>query len=65
MENKSEHIIQEFDIVFDKLAEAKNEQLINNNLTESDYSEINESVQILQEIQQNIESSTYTFFTRT
>ena len=65
MKNRINQNIERFDIIFDKLAEAKNEQMINSNLTESDYSEIHESVQILQEIQQNVESSSYTFFTRT
>jgi len=59
-----EHTIDEYSIIFEKLAEAKDEQMINAGLSESDYSEIHESVQKLQEIQQSIDHSSYTFFTR-
>ncbi len=63
MKNK-EQIIEEFSIVFQKLAEAKDEQMINAGLSESDFSDIHESVQKLQEIQQSIDSASYTLFTR-
>ena len=59
-----EHTIDEFNIIFEKLAEVKDEQVINTGLSESDYSEIHESIQKLQEIQQSIDISSYTFFTR-
>jgi hypothetical protein len=59
-----EHTIDEYSIIFEKLVEVKDEQMINTGLTESDYSEIHESVQKLQEIQQSIDLSSYTFFTR-
>lgn len=59
-----EHTIDEFNIIFEKLAEVKDEQMINTGLSESDYSEIHESIQKLQEIQQSIDISSYTFFTR-
>lgn len=64
MDKKMENT-ENYDIIFDKLAEAKNEQQINVGLSESDYSEIDESIQQLHEIQQSIDSSTYTYFTRT
>ncbi len=63
--NKKMENTENYDIIFDKLAEAKNEQQINVGLSESDYSEIDESIQQLHEIQQSIDSSTYTYFTRT
>ena len=50
---KSEQNIEKYSIIFDKLAEAKDKQMINAGLSESDYSEIHESVQKLQEIQQS------------
>ena len=56
---------ENYNIIFEKLAEAKNEQEINVGLTESDYSYIDESIKKLQEIQQSIDSSSYTYFTRT
>ena len=70
MKNKSKHanksnFVKNFDVIFNKLEEVKNEQIFSTDLTESDYLEINKSVQILQEIQQNIDTSSYTFFTRT
>jgi hypothetical protein len=64
MKNK-EHKVEEFSIIFDKLAEARDEQMLNSNIDESDFNEIHESVQKLQEIQQSIETSSYIFFTRT
>jgi hypothetical protein len=64
MENGDMHT-KEFNIIFEKLEEAKEEQLENNGLTESDYSNIDESIQKLQEIQQSIDTSSYTYFTRT
>jgi len=63
MKNK-ENTIGEYSIIFEKLAEVKDEQMFNAGLSESDYSEIHESVQKLQEIQQSIDLSSYTFFTR-
>ena len=62
---KKEQNIDKFSIVFEKLAEAKVEQQKNAGLSESDFSDIQESVQKLQEIQQSIDTSSYTFFTRT
>lgn len=59
-----EHTIDEYSVIFEKLEEVKDEQMINAGLSESDYSEIQESVQRLQEIQQSIDLSSYTFFTR-
>jgi len=59
-----EHTIDEFNIIFEKLAEVEDEQVINTGLSESDYSEIHESIQKLQEIQQTLDTSLYTFFTR-
>lgn len=64
MSKKMENI-ENYDIIFDKLAEAKKEQEINVGLSESNYSDIDESIQKLQEIQQSIDSSSYTYFTRT
>lgn len=61
---KREQNIEEYNIIFEKLAEAKDEQKVNVGLSDSDYSDIHESVQKLQEIQQSIDSSTYTYFTR-
>jgi len=60
---KQEQNIEEYNIIFEKLAEAKDEQKVNVGLSDSDYSDIHESVQKLQEIQQSIDSS-YTYFTR-
>lgn len=70
MKNKLKHNIksntaENFDIIFDKLEEVKKEQIDNTDMTEYDYLEISKSVQILQEIQQTIDTSSYTFFTRT
>ena len=64
MKNKMKNT-ENYNIIFEKLAEAKNEQEINVGLTESDYSYIDESIKKLQEIQQSIDSSSYTYFTRT
>jgi vacuolar-type H+-ATPase subunit C/Vma6 len=61
---KQEQNIEEYNIIFEKLAEAKDEQKVNVGLSDSDYSDIHESVQKLQEIQQSIDSSSYTYFTR-
>ncbi len=61
---KNEQNIEKYNIVFEKLAEAKDEQKINVGLSESDYSDIHDSVQKLQEIQQSIDSTSYTLFTR-
>lgn len=61
---KQEQNIEEYNIIFEKLAEAKDEQKVNAGLSDSDYSDIHESVQKLQEIQQSIDSSSYTYFTR-
>ncbi len=63
--NEKEQNIEEFSIIFEKLAEAQDERKINTGLSESDYSEIHESIQKLQEIQQSIDSASYTLFTRT
>jgi hypothetical protein len=61
---KQEQNIEEYNIIFEKLAEAKDEQKVNVGLSDSNYSDIHESVQKLQEIQQSIDSSSYTYFTR-
>lgn len=61
---KNEQNIEKYNIIFEKLADAKDEQKINVGLSESDYSDIHDSVQKLQEIQQSIDSTSYTFFTR-
>lgn len=61
---KNEQVIGKYNIIFEKLNEAKDEQKNNVCLSESDYSDIHDSVQKLQEIQQSIDSTSYTFFTR-
>jgi len=64
MSTKMEEI-ENYDIIFVKFAETKKEQEINVRINETDYLEIDESIQKLQEIQQSIDSSSYTYFTRT
>ncbi|AEL23993.1 hypothetical protein [Cyclobacterium marinum] len=63
MENKEQNT-EDFSIIFEKLAVAKDEQKINGGLSESEFSDIHSSVQKLQEIQQSVESTSYTLFTR-
>lgn len=57
--------ILKFDILFEKLKEAKQEQMSNMNLSESDYTGIHDSIKMLEEIQQSIDTSTYTYYTQT
>lgn len=61
---KNEQNIEKYNIIFEKLAETKDDQKINFGLSESDYSDIYDSVQKLQKIQQSIDATSYTFFTR-
>lgn len=54
-----------FEIIFEKLDEAKQEQFIQTNMTTKDLKDISDSINLLHEIQQSIDTSSYTFFTRT
>lgn len=62
---KQENKFTNFDIVFEKLEEAKVEQINCSDFSDSDYLEIKESIETLQEIQQSIDVSSYTYFTST
>lgn len=64
MNSNNQNQPRNFDIVFKMLEKAKKEQQEKTKFSESDYKEIDESIKMLEEIQQSVDTASYTIFTR-